>query len=157
MLTISNTSPLLYLHQVGQLELLYDIVIVPPAVKTELEQGKALGVNVPDLSSLSWIQEMAVQSKAVLPLVTDLGAGETEVISLALEHLDSRIILDDQLARYVARLNNLTVTGTLGILLKAKKQGHIQLLKPVINELITSGMWLDTKLVAWILEEAHEL
>jgi predicted nucleic acid-binding protein len=158
-LTISNTSPLLYLHLSGQLELLpklYGKIITPPAVRKELEQGAAQGVDVPVIESIDWINELSVQSQAILPWVTDLGAGETEAIGLALEHPGSRVILDDQLARHIAKLNNLLITGTLGVLLKAKEKGIIQQLKPIIYDLKSAGMWLDDKIITWILEEAQE-
>ncbi len=159
MLTISNTSPLLYLHLSGQLELLaklYGEITIPPAVRIELEQGKAQGVDIPPIGKIDWIHELPMQSQAILPLVTDLGAGESETIGLALEHPNSRIILDDQLGRNIAKLNNLIFTGTLGVLLKAKKNRLVQKLKPIIYDLKTAGMWLDDKLINWILEEAQE-
>jgi predicted nucleic acid-binding protein len=49
-ITICNTSPLLYLHIVGQLDLLpqlYGQVLIPPAVQAELRAGAQRGVNVP--------------------------------------------------------------------------------------------------------------
>lgn len=56
---IVNTSPLLYLHQVGQLELLqklYRQVAVPPAVISELEVGTQQGIDVPKIDYIEWIQ-----------------------------------------------------------------------------------------------------
>jgi len=50
-LTISNTSPLLYLHAIGQLELLrllYQNIVIPKAVQSELAVGALQGINVPD-------------------------------------------------------------------------------------------------------------
>jgi len=58
-LVISNTSPLLYLHQVGHLELLlrlYGQVQVPSAVREELRAGVELGVAVPDIGALDWLR-----------------------------------------------------------------------------------------------------
>ncbi len=159
MLTISNTSPLLYLHLVGQLELLpklYGEVIVPPAVQFELDQGNRQGVNVPLLNKLPWIRIVPVQSRLMLPLVTDLGAGEMEVIGLALEHPGSRVILDDQLGRTIAKLNQITVTGTLGVVLKAKQEGLLSQVRPVVYHLRIAGLWLDNRLVEWVLSEANE-
>ena len=51
-LVVCNTSPLLYLHQVGRLDLLRDLygrVQIPMAVRTELQAGAELGVSVPDV------------------------------------------------------------------------------------------------------------
>ncbi len=62
---ITNTSPLLYLHQVGYLNILqqlYRTVLIPPAVRQELETGRRKGLDVPDINSLAWIQVRPVAS-----------------------------------------------------------------------------------------------
>lgn len=69
-LVIVNTSPLLYLHQVGHLELLkklYGEVITPPAVIEELAVGKNQGINVPDIHSIEWISITPVKSSSLIP------------------------------------------------------------------------------------------
>jgi len=47
---ICNTSPLQYLHQIGQLELLPRLVsrvVVPTAVAKELAEGRRRGLDLP--------------------------------------------------------------------------------------------------------------
>jgi len=59
---ISNTSPLQYLYQLGELELLprfYQQVTIPPAVVQELVDGHALGVALPVLAQVPWVQVQA--------------------------------------------------------------------------------------------------
>ena len=110
-IVVSNTSPLLYLHQIGHLELLrqlYGRVRIPSAVRAELQAGEQLGISVPDLLSLEWIQEQALTERVLLPVVIDLGSGEAEAIALALSSSDSLLILDDQLGRRIARLSGVT-------------------------------------------------
>lgn len=145
MRTLSNTSPLLYLHRIGQLGLLpqlYETVTIPPAVRLELQEGRQRGVDVPEPADFSWLLEIPVRQPALLPLVTDLGRGKSEVIALALEHPGSRVILDDQLGRKIARLNGITVTGTVGVLLKAKQRGLLPRIAPLLQALRESGLWL---------------
>jgi predicted nucleic acid-binding protein len=129
-LTISNTSPLLYLNLINRLELLqqmYGEIVIPPAVASELAVGASQGIAVPDPDATPWLHVVAVQSQALIPAMTDLGAGEAEVIGLALENPGSRVILDDQLARRVAALNRLTITGTVGVVLRAKQNQQVGL------------------------------
>ena len=57
-------------------------VVVPPAVVQELAAGRALGLNVPDVASLQWIEVRLPGSVAATPLVTDLGPGETQGLAL---------------------------------------------------------------------------
>lgn len=141
-----NTSPLQYLYQLGQIELLqhlYDEIVVPFSVVNELARGHELGVIVPDCAKYEWIQQRPVRIKSYLPLITGLGAGEKEVIALALEHRESSedalVVLDDGLARRYASHVSLALTGTLGILLKAREQGLLGVVMPIVDELAILG------------------
>jgi len=98
---IVNTSPLQYLHQVGQLDLfpkLFGRIIVPEAVGAELAAGRRLGVSLPTAEALEWIDLRGPASPVGGLLSWDLGSGESTVLSLALEHPGSWVVLDDKLA-----------------------------------------------------------
>lgn len=156
---IVNTSPLLYLHQVGCLELLqqlYSTITVPLAVPQELETGKLQGVDVPEVNSIEWIQIRPVASATIIPTVIDLGQGEAEVIALGLENPGSLLVFDDSLARRIADLYGLKYTGTLGVLVKAKQSGYLSTVAPVINMLRSKGMWLTDKIVNDVLRLSRE-
>lgn len=157
---ISNTSPLLYLHQVGQLDLLHHLyrqVVVPPAVREELRVGAERGISTPEVDQIPWLEVRSPVERALLPMVTDLGAGEAEVIALGLGAPDSLLILDDALGRRIAHLLELTYTGTLGILVRAKKEGHLPLIRPVVEALQErTNMRLRGDLVLRVLRESGE-
>ncbi len=73
---IADTSPIQYLYQTNLLDLLpnfYGQIIIPFSVAQELAVGKASGISLPDINSLSWIIIQQAQSVSLLPLVTDLG------------------------------------------------------------------------------------
>ena len=135
---ICNTSPLQYLHQLGVLHIVPALaprILVPPAVVEELSAGAAQGVLVPDVRALDWIAICAPASAAVLSLVTDLGPGETQVIALALENRDAVVVLDDAVARRVAETLGVRLTGTLGLLLDAKRARLIPAVTPLLDQL----------------------
>lgn len=69
--------------------------------------------------------------------MTELGSGEREAIALALEVPESLLILDDGLARRYAQLLKLEYIGTLGVILKAKKKGYLDKVKPILDRLDT--------------------
>jgi predicted nucleic acid-binding protein len=71
----------------------------------------------------------------VLPLAADLGRGEAAVLALALESPDAVVILDDGLGRRSAELLGIRLTGTLGLLLDARKKGLIVSIAPVLDVL----------------------
>ena len=121
---ICDTSVLQYLHQVDELkiiDLLSNSVIVPPAVVEELKEGRKAGVDLPDLNQTNWIEVRHPAGEVDVPLITDMGPGETEVLMLAIEDSDSVAVLDDKIARKAARMLGITFTGTLGLLLDGKK------------------------------------
>ena len=157
---ICNTSPIQYLHQLGLLRLLPDLVkrvIVPPAVIEELAAGRAAGINLPDLESLNWIVVRRPASESALPLIADLGPGETEVLMLALEIEGSVVILDDSLARQVAETRGIHLTGTLGLLLDAKRSGLILQVAPLLDQLQSLRLRLALHTRTAILKLAGEL
>jgi predicted nucleic acid-binding protein len=159
-LVISNTSPLLYLHQVGHLDLLwrlYGRIQIPLAVKKELMAGAELGVAVPDTSILEWLEVRPLRDTTLLPVVIDLGSGEAEAIALAVANPGSLLILDDSLGRRIAHVNSVTYTGTLGVLVKAKSEGLLHSVSPVIDALRKTTMHLTKSLIEMVLREAGEV
>lgn len=135
---ICDTSPLQYLHQLELLHILPTLgerVWVPPAVVNELTVGRLLGVNLPDVEVLDWVTVRRPISEMALPLVVHLGPGETEVLMLALEEREAVAVLDDALARDLAETLKVPFTGTLGLLLDAKKAGLIVEVRPLLDQL----------------------
>lgn len=156
---IVNTSPLFYLYQVGQLQLLqqsYGKITVPTAVTQELKVGKKQGVDVPEINSIAWIEIRPITSVVLVLSVIDLGQGEAEVLALGLEIPDSLLIFDDRLVRRIADLYKLKYTGTLGILVKEKQVGYLPAVTPIIAMLQSRGMWLNDKIVNDILRLCGE-
>jgi len=82
---------------------------------------------------------------------------EAEALVLALEESADLILLDDYEARRVARSFGLSVTGTVGILIRAKREGKVESLKDEIEKLMKTGFWLNRELHERILEESREL
>lgn len=156
---ICNASPIQYLHQLDLLHILHALtggVIVPPAVVDELGEGRALGVNLPDLSTLGWVTVRRPVSEVAVPLVTNLGAGEAEALMLALELREAVVVLDDALARRVAETLGLNVTGTLGLLLDAKRASLIRAVGPLLDQLEALRFRLAPHTRAAVLKLAGE-
>lgn len=157
---ICNTSPFQYLHQIRQLHLLPTLtggVVVPEAVADELEAGRAVGCDVPLISDLSWVKVRQPASAPALCLARGLGRGEAAALALALEAQDSVVILDDRLARRTAQLLGLRFTGTLGLLLDAKRRGLVSSVAPMLDQLDGLGFRLSVGTRAAVLMLAGEL
>ncbi|HZF12200.1 MAG TPA: DUF3368 domain-containing protein [Thermoanaerobaculia bacterium] len=156
---IANTSPLQYLFQLGLLDLLpefYGEVSVPEGVVLEVRSGINRGVSLPVLDGLSWLHIRKARSAAVLTLAAGLGAGEREVLALAVEMADPLVILDDSLARRFAARLGVPLTGTLGLLLKAKQARRIKSIRPYLDQLETLRFRLDAATRSSVLTLAQE-
>ena len=156
---ISNTSPLIYLYRLDTLEWLpklFNTVWVPNAVVAELEEGRRRGYDVPNPSTYTWIEIMDPRAVPSEWLTLDLGAGELAVLTLGLDHPNRIVLLDDGIARRVAQAANLTLWGTLKVLLEAKSQGLVPNLGPLITKLQSSGMWISATVRERILALAGE-
>jgi predicted nucleic acid-binding protein len=157
---LCNTSPLFYLHQIRRLSLLrqlYGRVLTTPEVAGELDAGAKVGEDVPNLREHPWIEVHPIKIPSYLDLIADLGRGEASVLALGLEQEGrSLLVIDDKLGRRIARLRNLTVTGTAWVLLKGKQAGPIASLHPVLDDLAARGFRLHAQVVADLLAIAGE-
>jgi hypothetical protein len=156
---ISNTSRLQYLHQVRLIDLLpefYQSIIVPPAVAEEVSEGLKRGVDLPDVSALNWLRIRSPRNAPSTAMLAELGPGESQAIMLAAETPNSLIILDDQAARREADKLGLTLTGTLGILIKARHRGEIDSIRHVLDELHRVRFRLTSKTRETVLRIAGE-
>ena len=158
-LVISDTSPLFYLHRLKQLDLLkhlYQRITIPQAVVDELKAGRDVGEDTPDVTAYNRIEIRPVRVPELIKLVTDLGAGEAQVLALALEEPGSLTIVDDNFARKVAGARGIRVTGTAGILLKAKEKKYISAVTPLLDNLRVMNFRLSDTVIASILKLARE-
>lgn len=78
------------------------------------------------------------------------------MLALALEESDSLVIIDEKLARKIARLRDLRVIGTAGVLLKAKQEHHIRPVKPFLDRLQEIHFHLSDNVRSLILSKAEE-
>ncbi len=156
---IVNTSPLFYLHRIdclSVLQKLYNEIIIPGAVVAELAEGERVGEDVPNVANYPWIKVRNVMVPAFIAMIPDLGRGEAEVLALGSEEIAPLLVIDDALARRIANLQTLKFTGTAGVLLKAKSEGHITEIKTILAKLKTAGFYLHETVVTEILNLAKE-
>jgi hypothetical protein len=125
-------------------------------VLVEIADGRRQGVVLPDIESLPWAQVGRAKEQALLPILTDLGPGEREVLALAVERPGSLALLDDRLARRYALHLGLKFTGTLGILLLAKRGGRLRAVAPVLDDLDQRGFRLDAGTRSVVLKLSGE-
>jgi uncharacterized protein len=161
---ISDASTLIHLVNIGRLGLLKDFfgqVVVPPAVWKEvvdLGEGRSGTEEIRRAGRSGWMTVEAPSDNAfVRALSQELDDGEAEVIVLAVERKADLILVDETEARRVADLYGIPKTGIIGLLLKAKREKIIDLLKPDLDRLVNqSGFWISRGLYQQALEAAGE-
>ena len=156
---VANTTPIIALAIAGQLELLqhlYSNVVIPPAVQSEVLTGGIGGIGVRELQAADWIRVFPLQDSRRADLLTDLDRGEAEVLALAQELNAGLVILDERLARRHAKHLGLPLTGTLGVLLRAKHAQLIPAVQPLIAMIRAGGIWLSEAIVSEALSIAGE-
>lgn len=146
---ISDTSCLVLLTKIGELQLLKSLfgeIIITSVIATEY------GEVLPD-----WIIVKDAENEnyaSLLSVTVDLG--EASAIALAVENKTSLLILDDNKARILAGSLGLKYTGTLGILIDAKKQGHLQSIKPALEKVKKTDFRLTEELIKKAMTLAGE-
>ena len=156
---ICDTSPIQYLHQTGFLHLLaefYTRITIPPAVVDELERGRSIGLDLPDVRALPWLTIQAPEGLDKVLAAADLGAGEKEVLALGTQVPAVVLILDERLGRLHAEALKLAFTGTMGILLRAKAEDRIPRIEPLLEHLDRLGFRLSARTRAAVLKQAGE-
>ncbi len=156
---VINTSPWIALSVCGQtniLTTLYDTILIPSTVRQEIIAGGKSQIGVRELHEADWLRVVNIQDPAKVLLLHELDRGEAEVIVLAQEQQVTEVILDEKVARMHARVLGLTVVGTLGLLLRAKKRGLIGDIKPLIEKLLKAEIHIHPNIVHGILQQAGE-
>jgi predicted nucleic acid-binding protein len=156
---VVNTTPIIALALIEQLDLLprlYGRVVIPPAVQTEVLQGGAQGIGVTEIQNANWIRVIALTDPRRADSLPDLDRGEAQVIALAQELRADLVVIDERLARKYARRLKLKLTGTLGVLLRAKQVGFVQAIKPLVEQLVQGGIRLGEDVIAEALQLAKE-
>ena len=134
----------------------YTRTLIPPAVLNELERGRELGVDLPEMRRLPWVKIQAPTGVDNVPATAELDAGEREVLALGLQVPSSVVIVDERLGRMYAEELKLTLTGTLGILVRAKREGRVRRIEPLIEHLDHLGFRLSAGTRAAVLHQAGE-
>nr|WP_235354992.1 DUF3368 domain-containing protein [Aliterella atlantica] len=114
-----------------------------------------------EVQTLWWIQTQTVanvQSVVALQSIQDdIDLGEAEAMALALELKADLLLMDERRGRALAANYGLSVTGLLGVLLQAKRNGFIPFVKPVMDRLIEEADFrVSSQLYATVLKTAGE-
>ena len=157
MLIVADSSALIALATCQCLELLdklFEEIIVPQGVFDEvIVEGKAVAEKL-----RQYLQKKIGQINLTTAVINagTLGRGELEGMVLYKQLQADYLIVDDKRARKIAKLNQIKITGSLGILLLAKQKGLISAVKPFLDQLRTSDIFINENLIVRTLRLANE-
>ena len=164
MQVVSNTSPLSALSIIGRLGLLraqFGTIRIPTAVWTELSRLEhASGKQALEQAHAEgWIVVHETANRSMVGILgVTLDAGESEAIAMSLEWPADLLIMDESSGRAMARNLKIRITGTLGVLLKAKRDGEIPSLKFEMDRLVQdAGFFVSERVRNTFLAEAGEV
>jgi predicted nucleic acid-binding protein len=157
---VINTSPLIALvsalGDLSVLQSLYTQVLVPFEVCQELLAGGFSEFAVKEFEAAHWLQKQSTPLAISPILINSLDRGEAAVIQLALNEGIQTVCIDESVGRRVARLSGLSLTGSIGILLRAKREGYTFSIREAIERMRNRGIRLSETVIAFALEQAGE-
>ena len=156
---VTNTTPLIALTaatgSLDVLQFLYKRVVVPLEVQTEMRAAGAQAVGVVAMDNATWLDCQTQELKISPYLANTLDRGEASVIQTAMNLNIPLVCIDEALGRRVARLSGLTLTGSIGVLLKAQKMGYAVSIEQAIERMRQHGIWLSAEVIKFALQALH--
>lgn len=147
---VVDASPLIVLAKAGMLSLLRlagDPVFVPQVVIQEVQQAGSNDPALQALTATSWL--VSVDPGPVSPILSryQLDAGEASVLTWALSHPGTEVIVDETRARRCAAQLGIALRGSVGLVLLAKQSGVLPLARPALEALRQAGLYLSDRVM----------
>ncbi|MDX1943077.1 MAG: DUF3368 domain-containing protein [Saprospiraceae bacterium] len=147
MIVVSDTTAISSLYRIGKLDLLqllFHEIILPNAVFEELTALETFGYDIAVIKNADWIQVKHATNQALIFKLSEiLDLGESEAIALAQEIGADLLLIDEKRGRLKANELGIATVGLIGIITRLKKAGHIEAIKPILDELRSSGFWIQ--------------
>ena len=156
---IVNSTPLIALAKANKLEILkemYEHIIIPEAVYREVTEKDDIAAQRIE-AAREWIEVRKVDSNLDRRMYkAKLHDGEVEVMLLAQEIGADAVVIDDGAARKTAEYLGLPLTGTLGVMIKAKQRGLLEAVMPVVQQMEQNGIFFSRELKEKIRKLSNE-
>ena len=159
MVIVSDTSPIVclaHLKCINLLDHLFTNILIPHSVYNELLTSNIIDTNFLQQNPFFRIKNPK-NTQLVKKLRSQLDLGESEAIALSIEEKPEFLLIDESLGREIALHYNLSIKGTLGILLLGKERNYISEIKPLIFKLQEEiNFRIKPSLLQLVLQQANE-
>jgi predicted nucleic acid-binding protein len=157
MIVFSNTTPIIALSSIQSLDLMSQLFGEIYLVHEVIEECAAGGsILVPDLLEISWIKPVQSTPIQHTSILLELDKGEKHTLDMACKHQAEWVIIDEKIGRNMAEYLGLKVSGTLGILLKAKQQGLIPSFIDSVKAMQAQGIYYHPTLITKLAQTVGE-
>ena len=142
----------------GALGAFYNEVLIPNAVFNEVCSNPDFSDEANVIKNSSFIKVQVVNNEQSVKILraSGLDLGESEAIVLADSLSNSLLLMDERKGRQIAQSMGIKITGTLGILVQAKKFGLVNEIKPLLDSLLNANIRISESLYHSILEQVDE-
>ncbi len=156
---VVNASPIISLAKIGCADFLlqlYGQLVVPEGVFQEIN------VHREHDQAVEWLRDQdykaIVRSIEVPEIISEwnLGKGESQVIAFAFQNRDFTAAIDDKAAKKCAEVFNISISGTIAIIIKAKKMDLTPRVEPLLLALRSNGFRVSDKIIMSALQIAEE-
>lgn len=157
MILVADSSALIALsvcNSLDLLELLFGSVFVPETVYLEITRPNKKEAQALKSFLQGKVRQVDLQIYVFLDAFAD--AGETEAMLLYKQISADKLLIDDQRGRKVAKINQISTIGSLGVLLTAKEKGYVEKVSPLLRQIEKSDIYLSSQLIDMVLELAGE-
>ena len=136
------------------LEKLFETVVVPEAVYLEATVADKKEARQLKTFLKGKVQKVDINQFVFLDGFADLG--ETEAMLLYKQLCADKLLIDDKRGRKIAKINNINMIGSLGVLLVAKERGLITEIAPLLKLIEQSDIHISEALINTVLNLAGE-
>ena len=161
MKVVSDATPIISLAKLnllGLLRILFGNVLLSRAVFDEVCSNPKYEAEASIVRKSNITKIIVVENRQSVENLREagLGIGESEAIVLADSLPNSLLLMDERKGRLIASSMNIKIIGTLGLLLHAKKMGHVQNIKPLLDMLMRENIRISKNLYDAMLAYAEE-
>ncbi|NBC05675.1 MAG: DUF3368 domain-containing protein [Bacteroidetes bacterium] len=146
---IADTSCLIVYDKIQRLDILRKTF--PELIITQ-QVGEEFG-TLPDWLNISIIEE---KDELYLELLNNLGRGEASSIALASQMKNSLLIIDEKKGRIAALKHGISIIGSLGVLVEAKRKGVIVSVREALSKIEETNFRVSESIKKKVLEKAGE-
>lgn len=160
MIVVADTSVLLNLCRIGQVEMLarlFHEVVIPLEVAAEFDRLARQAARFQGLALPGWVRQQQASAISAAVRAANLDPGETAALALALEIRADALLVDERRGHQAAVQLGIKTIGVLGILLQAKSSGFIPQLRPLLDALERDAQfWIAPTIRQRVLQLAGE-